>query len=67
MITGHVHWLKHIQKMGIFVDEPTFTKCGQQEEASEHLLFDREALEQVRFVVFGLESKKKKRKWLVVS
>lgn len=41
------------------------TKCGQQEETPEHLLFDREALEQVRFDVFSLESKKKRENgWL---
>lgn len=32
-------------------------KCGQQEEAVEHLMFDQGALEQVRFVTFCLESK----------
>lgn len=57
MIIGH--WLKHIQRMGIFVDQPTFKKGGQQEEAVEHLMFDQEVLEQVRFVTFCLESKDK--------
>lgn len=57
MIIGHGHWLKHIQRMGIFVDQPTFKKCGQQEEAVEHLMFDQGAFEQVRFVTFCLKSK----------
>lgn len=29
MITGHGHWLKYMQRMGIFADKPTCRKCGQ--------------------------------------
>lgn len=64
----HGNWLKHIQGMGAFADGSTCRKCGQQEETTEHLLFDCDALEQVRVslvwcrraVVFS------KRTWLVV-
>lgn len=35
--------------------ESTSRKCGQQEETAEHLKFDCEVLEQVRFTVFGLD------------
>lgn len=32
MVTGPGHWLKHMLRMGIFVDETTSRKCGQAEE-----------------------------------
>lgn len=31
MITGHIHWLKHILRMGTFAAELTYRKCAQQE------------------------------------
>lgn len=48
----------------IFVEEPTCEKCGDaicgsvQEETAEALLFDCEALAQVRFNVFSLGYRK---------
>lgn len=50
MIASHGFELKRMQTMRIFAEEPTCRKCGQQEETAEHLLFDFEALEQVRLV-----------------
>lgn len=44
MITVHSHWLRHMQMMGIFADEPTCKKYGEQEETAENFLFDCEAL-----------------------
>lgn len=43
--------------MGNFAGVLTCRRCGEQEETSDHLLFDCEALAQVRFTVFGLVSK----------
>lgn len=46
-----------MQRMGIFEGTPTCRWCGEQEETGEHLLFDCDALAQVRFTVFGFLSK----------
>lgn len=43
--------------MGNFAGVLTCKRCGDQEEKSDHLPFDCEALAQVRFTVFGLVSK----------
>lgn len=52
------HGLKHMQRMGNSAGVLTcIRRCGEQEEKSDHLLFDCEALAQVRFAVFGLVSK----------
>lgn len=55
MIIGH--GLKHMRRMGNFAGVLTCRRCGEQEQTSDHLLFDCEALAQVRFTVFGLVSK----------
>jgi hypothetical protein len=53
LLTGHCHLRKHLQRLGIYKEEPVCRKCGMGEETAHHILFECEALGRIRYSVLG--------------
>jgi hypothetical protein len=53
LLTGHCHLRKHLDRLGIYKEEPVCRKCCMEEETAHRILFECEALGRVRYSVLG--------------
>lgn len=52
-VTGHFHFRKHMRTMGVWEGSPLCRLCGGEDETSQHIIFNCEAMNLYRYNIFG--------------